>query len=70
MRSKTSIYVKVLGEHTLYPEALFEISSTLPWMLSIGLDWVGMFSWAVPAAVLSAILSAMFDVDIDFWFGY
>ena len=44
---------------TLYPDALFDMSSVVPWMLSIGLDWVGMLDSAVPAAVLSAILSAM-----------
>ena len=41
------------NKHTLYPLALLEISSTLPWMLSIGLDWVGMFSSAVWATVWS-----------------
>lgn len=45
---------------TLYPLALFEISSTLPWMLSIGFDMVGMFSLAVPAEVESWISSAIF----------
>ncbi len=45
--------------HTLYPLALLEMSSTLPWMLSIGLDWVGMFSSAVWATVLSLGMSAI-----------
>ena len=40
---------------TLKPLALFEMSSVVPWMLSIGLDMVEMFSFAVPAAVLSWI---------------
>ena len=47
-------------ELTLYPLALFDMSSTLPWMSSIGWDIVGMFSLAVPAAVESWIWSAMF----------
>ncbi len=38
---------------TLYPEALFEISSVVPWMLSMGLLCVGMLSPAVAPAVLS-----------------
>ena len=45
--------------HTLYPLALLEMSSTLPWMLSIGLDWVGMFSSAVWATVLSLGMSVI-----------
>lgn len=48
--------------HTLYPEALLEISSVLPWMLSIGLDWVGMFSLAVWATVWSWGTSVMMAV--------
>ena len=50
---------EVQSLHTLYPEALFEISSVVPWILSIGLDWVGMLSSAVPATLLSVILSIM-----------
>lgn len=37
------------------------LTSTLPWMLSIGWDMVGMFSLALPAAVLSLIWSAILD---------
>ena len=49
---------------TLYPLALFDISSTLPWMSSMGWDCVGMFSLAVPAAVESWIWSAMFSLRV------
>ena len=35
------------------------LTSTLPWMLSIGWDWVGMFSLAEPASVRSLIWSVM-----------
>ena len=48
--------------HTLYPLALLEMSSTLPWMLSIGLDWVGMFSSAVWATVLSLGMSVIVSI--------
>ena len=37
------------------------MSSTLTWLLSMGLDCVGMFSSAVPAAVLSKVWDAMMD---------
>ena len=37
----------------------------LPWMLSMGLDWVGMFASAVPALVLSEVWSAMVGGWID-----
>ena len=50
--------------HTLYPEALLEMSSTVPWMLSIGLDWVGMFSSAVWATVWSWGTSVMMAVRL------
>ena len=45
--------------HTLYPLALLEMSSVLPWMLSIGLDWVGIFFSAVWATVWSWGMSVM-----------
>ena len=44
---------------TLYPLALLDTSSTLLWMSSMGLDMVGMFSFAVPAVVESLTWSVM-----------
>lgn len=60
------------GMHTLYPLALLLMSSTLPWMLSMGLDCVGMFSSAVPAAVLSMGVDMIVCVVLGFngwWVG-
>ena len=53
--------------HTLYPLALLEMSSTLPWMLSMGLDWVGMFSSAVWATVWSWGMSVILSVYLFCW---
>lgn len=49
---------------TLYPEALLEMSSVVPWMLSIGLESVGMLSLAVPATEWSVILSVIVAVSV------
>ena len=60
---------------TLYPLALLEMSSTLPWMLSMGLDWVGMFSSAVWATVWSWGMSVIVAVYllkncVIIWYSY